>query len=260
MSVYRGQTRNGGATGGERIPLVVNNNNFARAGDGATLLSFDDVRTLFHEFGHGLHGLLSNVTYGRLSGTNVPRDYVELPSQLMENWATVPEVLARHARHVKTGEPIPAALIERIQASQTFNQGFLTVAYTSSTLIDMALHLQEDPAGIDIARFEAQERERLGVPRAVGMRHRLPHFSHIFGGAHYAAGYYVYMWAEVLEAEAFSAFEEAGDAFDPALAEKLYRFIYSAGDSRDQRAAFRAFRGRDPQAVPMLRKRGLLPV
>jgi peptidyl-dipeptidase Dcp len=255
MSVYRKQARNGG----EQIPLVVNNNNFARAGEGATLLSFDDVRTLFHEFGHGLHGLLSNVTYGRLSGTNVPQDYVELPSQLMENWATVPEVLAQHARHVTTGEPIPAALIERIQASQTFNQGFLTVAYTSSTLIDMALHLQEDPAGIDIASFEAQERERLGVPRAVGMRHRLPHFSHIFGGSHYAAGYYVYMWAEVLEAEAFSAFQEAGDAFDPALAEKLQRYIYSAGDSRDQRTAFRAFRGRDPQAAPMLRKRGLLP-
>jgi peptidyl-dipeptidase Dcp len=255
MSVFRKQARNGG----ERIPLVVNNNNFARAGDGATLLSFDDVRTLFHEFGHGLHGLLSNVTYGRLSGTNVPQDYVELPSQLMENWATVPEVLARHARHVRTGEPIPAELIERIQAAQTFNQGFLTVAYTSSTLIDMALHSQEDPAGIDIASFEAQERERLGVPRTVGMRHRLPHFSHIFGGSHYAAGYYVYMWAEVLEAEAFSAFEEAGNAFDPTLAEKLQRYIYSAGDSRDQRSAFRAFRGRDPQAAPMLRKRALLP-
>jgi peptidyl-dipeptidase Dcp len=255
MSVYRKQARNGG----ERIPLVVNNNNFARAGDGATLLSFDDVRTLFHEFGHGLHGLLSNVSYGRLSGTNVPQDYVELPSQLMENWATVPEVLAKHARHVRTGEPIPAALIERIQASQTFNQGFLTVAYTSSTLIDLALHAQEDLAGLDIASFEAQERERLGVPRAVGMRHRLPHFSHIFGGAHYAAGYYVYMWAQVLEAEAFSAFEEAGNAFDPVLAEKLQRCIYSAGDSRDQRTAFRAFRGRDPQAAPMLRKRGLLP-
>ncbi|TKC85980.1 M3 family metallopeptidase [Trinickia terrae] len=254
MSVYRHQSRNGGMS----LPVVVNNNNFARAGDGPTLLSFEDVRTLFHEFGHGLHGLLSDVGYGRLSGTNVPRDYVELPSQLMENWATVPEVLGKHARHVVTGEPIPAALIERIRASQTFNQGFETVAYASSALIDMALHLQENPAGIDIASFEEQERERLGVPRAVGMRHRLPHFGHVFSGSYYAAGYYVYMWAEVLEAEAFDAFEEAGNAFDPALAEKLYRYIYSAGDSREERAAFRAFRGRDPQAAPMLRKRGLL--
>lgn len=255
MHVYRKQSRNGR----DVIPVVVNNNNFARGGDGPTLLSFDDVRTLFHEFGHGLHGLLSNVTYARLSGTHVPHDYVELPSQLMENWATVPEVLAKHARHVTTGEPIPAALIERVRASQTFNQGFETVAYTSSALIDMALHVQEDPASIDIARFEADERERLGVPHEVGMRHRLPHFGHIFGGAYYAAGYYVYMWAEVLEAEAFDAFEETGNAFDPALADKLHRYIYSAGDSRDEGVAFRAFRGRDPQAAPMLRKRGLLP-
>jgi peptidyl-dipeptidase Dcp len=255
MHIYRGQKRNGGTA----TPVVVNNNNFARDGDGPTLLSFDDVRTLFHEFGHGLHGLLSDVTYARLSGTHVPRDYVELPSQLMENWATVPEVLARHARHVTTGEPIPATLIERIRASQTFNQGFETVAYTSSALIDMALHLQSDPSGVDIVRFEEEERQRLGVPREVGMRHRLPHFGHVFSGAYYAAGYYVYMWAEVLEAEAFDAFEEAGDAFDPTLAGKLLRYIYSAGDSREQGAAFRAFRGRDPQAAPMLRMRGLLP-
>ena len=254
MHIYRGQKRNGGIA----TPVVVNNNNFARDGDGPTLLSFDDVRTLFHEFGHGLHGLLSDATYGRLSGTHVPRDYVELPSQLMENWATVPEVLARHARHVTTGEPIPAALIERIRASQTFNQGFETVAYTSSALIDMALHLQSDPSGVDIARFEEEECQRLGVPREVGMRHRLPHFGHVFGGAYYAAGYYVYMWAEVLEAEAFDAFEEAGDAFDATLAGKLLRYIYSAGDSREQGAAFRAFRGRDPQVAPMLRRRGLL--
>jgi peptidyl-dipeptidase Dcp len=254
MHVYRRQTRNGGKV----TPIVVNNNNFARTDDGPTLLSFYDVRTLFHEFGHGLHGLLSDVNYGRLSGTSVPRDYVELPSQLMENWATVPEVLAKHARHVTTGEPIPAALIERIRASQTFNQGFETVAYTSSAWIDMALHLQNDPAGIDIAGFEAAERERIGVPREVGMRHRLPHFGHVFSGDYYAAGYYVYMWAEVLEADAFDAFEEAGNAFDPELADKLLRYVYSAGDSREQGSAFRAFRGRDPRAEPMLRKRGLL--
>jgi peptidyl-dipeptidase Dcp len=254
MSVYRSQTRNGG----EAIPVVVNNNNFARGGDGPTLLSFDDVRTLFHEFGHGLHGLLSNVNYRRLSGTNVPQDYVELPSQVMENWATVPEVLTKHARHVTTGAPLPAVLIERIHAAQTFNQGFETVAYTSSALIDMALHRQTSYADLDVAAFEAEELERLGVPSVVGMRHRLPHFAHIFGGAYYAAGYYVYMWAEVLEAEAFDAFCEAGDPFDPVLADKLQRYIYSAGDSREQRAAFRTFLGRDPQAAPMLRKRGLL--
>jgi peptidyl-dipeptidase Dcp len=192
MHVYRRQRRNGGTV----TPIVVNNNNFARTDDGPALLSFDDVRTLFHEFGHGLHGLLSDVNYGRLSGTHVPQDYVELPSQLMENWATVPEVLAKHARHVSTGEPIPAELIERIRASQTFNQGFQTVAYTSSALIDMALHLENDPEGIDIAQFEIAERDRLGVPREVGMRHRLPHFGHIFSGGYYAAGYYVYMWAD----------------------------------------------------------------
>ena len=254
MSVYRRQTRNGG----NAIPIVVNNNNFARGGEGATLLSFDDVRTLFHEFGHGLHGLLSNVNYGRLSCTSVPRDYVELPSQLMENWATVPEVLAKHARHVTTNAPIPAVLIERIRASQTFNQGFETVAYASSVLIDLALHLQKDPTGIDIASFEEDECKRLGVPREVGMRHRLPHFGHVFSGDYYAAGYYVYMWAEVLEAEAFDVFEEAGNAFDPSLADKLQQYVYSAGDSREQRAAFRAFLGRDPQAASMLRKRGLL--
>ncbi|KPC53712.1 M3 family metallopeptidase [Amantichitinum ursilacus] len=254
MHTFRVQHRNGG----ESLPIVINNNNFAKGGDGPTLLSFDDVRTLFHEFGHGLHGLLSNVTYARLSGTEVPQDYVELPSQLLENWALVPEVLAQHARHWQTGEPIPAALVERIRASQTFNQGFETVRYTASTLIDLALHLQEDPSRIDIGVFEAEERERLGVPHEAGMNHRLPHFRHIFSGEAYAAGYYVYMWAEVLEAEAFDAFDETGDAFNPALAEKLYRYIYSAGDSREQRAAFAAFRGREPQAGPMLRKRGLL--
>ncbi|HVE10985.1 MAG TPA: M3 family metallopeptidase [Paraburkholderia sp.] len=253
MHSYRKQKRNGGVS----EPVIVNNNNFARS-DGPTLLSFDDVRTLFHEFGHAMHGMLSDVTYGRLAGTNVPQDYVELPSQLMENWATVPQVLAQHARHVDTGEPIPAATIERIRASQTFNQGFETVSYTSSALIDMALHQQKNAGQIDIERFEAEQRARLGVPPEVGMRHRLPHFSHIFSSSYYAAGYYVYMWAEVLEAEAFDAFDENGDAFDPALADKLRRLIYSAGDSREQRAAFRAFRGRDPQVAPMLRKRGLL--
>ena len=255
MHVFRRQSRNGG----KALPVVINNNNVAKSGDGPTLLSFYDVTTLFHEFGHGLHGLLSDVNYGRIAGTNVPQDYVELPSQLMENWALVPEVLEKHARHYQTGERIPASLVERIRASQTFNQGFETVRYTASTLIDLSLHLQEDPKGVDIIRFEADERERLGVPFEAGMNHRLPHFRHIFSGPDYAAGYYVYMWAEVLEAEAFDAFTESGDAFNPALAEKLYRYVYSAGDSREERSAFAAFRGREPQAAPMLRKRGLIP-
>ncbi|WP_283147919.1 M3 family metallopeptidase [Silvimonas soli] len=254
MNIFRSQSRNGATV----LPIVINNNNFAKASSGETLLSFDDVTTLFHEFGHGLHGLLSNVTYNRLAGTNVPQDYVELPSQLLENWALVPEVLERHARHLQTGAVIPADLVARIRASRTFNQGYETVRYTASTLIDLALHQRTDAQGVDIAEFEAAERIRLGVPPEAGMNHRLPHFGHIFSDEYYAAGYYVYMWAEVLEAEAFDAFEEAGSAFDPALAEKLYRYIYSAGDSREQGLAFRTFRGREPQATPMLRKRGLI--
>ncbi|MBB5193368.1 peptidyl-dipeptidase Dcp [Silvimonas terrae] len=254
MHIYRGQSKNGAV----KLPVVVNNNNFAKASNGPTLLSFDDVRTLFHEFGHGLHGLLSNVTYNRVAGTNVPQDYVELPSQLLENWALVPEVLEKHARHYQTGQSIPAELVTRIQASRTFNQGFETVRYTSSTLIDLALHQQTDPDGVDIATFEATERARLGVPPEAGMMHRLPYFRHLFADESYAAGYYVYMWAEVLEAEAFEAFEEAGNAFDPALSDKLYRYIYSAGNSREQKLAFRTFRGKEPVAAPMLRKRGLI--
>ncbi|MEO3953377.1 M3 family metallopeptidase [Chromobacterium piscinae] len=254
MSVYRYQARNGG----EALPIVVNNNNFAKAGHGQTLLSFDDVRTLFHEFGHGLHGMLSDVEYRLLASPNCPWDYVELPSQLMENWALVPEVLEKHARHAETGAAIPAELVAKIKAARHFNQGFETVRYAASTLIDLALHERDDAEGIDIAAFETAERERLGIPPAAGMNHRPPHFGHIFSDDAYAAGYYVYMWAEVLEAEAFAAFEEAGDPFNPKLADKLYRHIYSAGDAREQRAAFRAFRGRDPQAEAMLKNRGLL--
>ncbi|OHX13245.1 peptidase M3 [Chromobacterium sphagni] len=254
MSVYRPQSDNGGKV----LPIISNNNNFAKASQGATLLSADDVRTLFHEFGHGLHGLLSNVHYRLLSGPNSPWDYVELPSQLMENWALVPEVLEKHARHAETGAPIAAELVAKIKAARHFNQGFETVRYAASTLIDLALHQRADQDGIDIAAFEAAERERLGIPMEAGMNHRPPHFGHIFSDDAYAAGYYVYMWAEVLEAEAFAAFEEADDPFDPELAEKLHRYIYGAGDAREQRAAFRAFRGRDPQAAAMLKKRGLV--
>ena len=170
----------------------------------------------------------------------------------------VPEVLERHARHIDTGEIIPSALVDKIRAAETFNQGYETVRYTASTLLDLALHQRDDADGVDIARFEAEECLRLGVPAEADMNHHLSHFGHIFSDDSYAAGYYVYMWAEVLEAEAFEAFEEAGNAFDPVLADKLHRYIYSAGNKHEQRAAFRSFRGRDPQAGAMLKKRGLV--
>ncbi|MEO6566260.1 MAG: M3 family metallopeptidase [Casimicrobiaceae bacterium] len=257
MSLYRAQSR----TDGEVLPIVVNNNNFAKAPDGEpTLLSTDDVRTLFHEFGHGLHGLLSQVTYARFSGTNVLKDFVEFPSQIFEHWALEPDVLRRHALHHATSAPIPDALLQRFHAARQFNQGFETVEYTACALVDMALHAQDDPAGIDITAFEAAELARIGMPREIVLRHRLPHFGHLFGGSGYAAGYYVYMWAEVLDADGYDAFAEAGDPFDPELAARLLKYVYSAGGSRDPGEAYRAFRGRDPRVEPLLEKRGLTPV
>jgi peptidyl-dipeptidase Dcp len=252
MSLLRSQSgRNGGT-----LPIVLNNNNFAKGSP--TLLSFDDIRTLFHEFGHGLHGLMSNVRYERLAGTSVLADFVELPSQLFENWAQEREVLLRHARHVDTGEPIPAALLERLQAASRFNQAFTTVQYVGPALIDMALHARRGNAPVDIAQFEAEQIARLGVPDDIGMRHYLAHFQHLFSGDSYAAGYYVYMWAEVLEADGYAAFEEAGDPFDRATADRLLKSIYSVGNSIDPATAFKTFRGRDPSVEPMLEKRGLL--
>ena len=256
MSNYRQQSRNV-AGGGAISPIVVNNNNFAKGAPGApTLLSFDDARTLFHEFGHGLHGLLSSVTYERLSGTNVLRDFVELPSQLFEHWLTEPAVLKKHARHVATGEPIPDALVARLHAARKFNQGYETVRYTASALVDMAVHSMESAEGPDIVAAERAVLERIGLPPGVGMNHRLPHFQHLFSGSSYAAGYYVYLWAEVLDADGFDAFAEAGDPFDPAVAQRLQQFIYSAGDSLEPRSAYRAFRGREATVDPMLRKKG----
>ena len=257
MSALRWQS--GAGPQGKVLPVILNNNNFARGAPGEpTLLSFDDARTLFHEFGHGLHGLLSQVGYERLSGTQVLRDFVELPSQLFEHWIGEPEVLKRHARHATTGEPIPDALIERIRAAETFNQGYETVSYVSSALVDLAVHALADPAGLDIGAFESAELKRIGAPEVVGMRHRLPHFGHLFAGSGYASGYYVYLWAEVLDADAFDAFREAGDAFDPVLAARLRRCIYGVGNSIEPGAAYRAFRGRDAAVEPMLRGRGLL--
>ncbi len=257
MSVYR--TQSGNRPDGYGYPIVVNNNNFAKAPAGKpTLLSFDNVRTLFHEFGHALHGLLSNVTYETLAGTNVLRDFVELPSQIHENWALEPETLRTHAIHATTGEAIPDELIERIRANSTFNQGYMTTSYTSCALIDMKLHQIADPGELDIASFEARACEELGVPAVVGMRHRLPHFLHLFSGDGYAAGYYVYMWAEVLEADAFEAFTETGNPFNAEIAAKFRTHVLSAGDSVDPAEAYREFRGHDAKPDAMMRKRGLL--
>ncbi len=258
MSLYRTQSRH--REGGEPVlPIVVNNNNFARGAPGEpTLLSFDDARTLFHEFGHGLHGLLSNVTYERVSGTNVLRDFVELPSQLFEHWLEERDVLKRHARHYKTGEPMPDALIDKLERARHFNQGYESVRYTASALVDMAAHARTDPEPIDVVAFERAELERIGLPRGVGINHRLTHFQHLFSGSGYAAGYYVYMWAEVLDADGFEAFVEAGNPFDRGVSERLLRFVYSAGDSIEPRHAYRSFRGREPTPLPMLRGRGLV--
>jgi peptidyl-dipeptidase Dcp len=255
MSAFRWQSR----LDGEVLPIIVNNNNFAKAPAGQpTLLSLDDVRTLFHEFGHGLHGMLSDVTYERLSGTKVLRDFVELPSQLFEHWMLEHAVLKRHARHVKTGEPIPDELIARLRRSRRFNQGFETVGYTACALLDMALHERTDADGVDIIEFERTELAKIGMPPGTHAYHRLPHFQHLFAGG-YAAGYYVYMWAEVLDADGFDAFKEAGDSFDPATASRLLTHVYSTGNRVEPRAAYRAFRGRDAALEPMLAKRGLLP-
>jgi peptidyl-dipeptidase Dcp len=257
MGNYRVQSRD--AAGSRVLPIVVNNNNFAKGAPGEpTLLSFDDASTLFHEFGHGLHGLLSDVGYERVAGTRVLRDFVELPSQLFEHWVDEPAVLRAHARHHATGEPMPEALIARIHAARHFNQGYETVRYAASALVDMAVHAREDAAPIDIVEFERAELERLGMPPGIGMNHRLPHFQHLFSGPQYAAGYYVYLWAEVLDADGYDAFVEAGNPFDAEVAARLLRFVYAAGDSLEPSAAYRAFRGRNPHIEPMLRQRGLV--
>jgi peptidyl-dipeptidase Dcp len=254
MSALHWQHRNGF----QSRPVVLNNNNFARGqADGPTLLSLDDVRTLFHEFGHGLHGLLSDVGYERLSGTQVLRDFVELPSQLFEHWIDEPEVLKRHARHWKSGEPIPDVLIERVRAARRFGQAYESVRYTISAIVDLAAHAQHEPID-DIIAFEQRVLAERGAPAVAGLNHRLPHFQHLFSGSSYAAGYYVYMWAEVLDADAYDAFTEAGNPFDAAVAERVRRWIYSSGNSVEPGAAYEAFRGRAARIEPMLRERGLI--
>ncbi len=255
MSSFRGQRR----LGGEVRPIVVNVLNFARGGEGGpTLLSFDDARTIFHEFGHALHGMLSDVTYPSVAGTSVPRDFVEFPSQVYEHWLMRPEVLKRFARHAKTGEPMPDDLLDRVQRSRSFNQGFATVEYTASAIVDMEFHALENPATVDPVAMERDILARIGMPKGMVMRHRTPHFAHVFSGDGYSAGYYSYLWSEVLDADGFAAFEEAGDVFDPALAGRLRDHVYAAGNRRDPAEAYRDFRGRDPGVDALLRKRGFL--
>jgi peptidyl-dipeptidase Dcp len=259
MNALRVQCRNVPPGEAAQTPVIVNNSNFARAAQGApTLLSLDDARTLFHEFGHGLHGLLSDVDFASLSGTNVLRDFVELPSQIFEHWITEPEVLQRHARHWQTGEPIPLALVERLHRARQFNQGYETLRYCASALVDMAVHaLPGGEPPRDLCAFESDTLQARGLPHGVGLNHRLVHFQHLFAGSGYAAGYYVYLWAEVLDADGYGAFTEAGSPFDAAVAERLRRHIYSSGNSVDPGAAYQAFRGRAATVEPLLRKRGL---
>ncbi len=243
---------------GDIRPVILNVCNFSKPAVGEkALLSFDDARTLFHEFGHGLHGLLSNVTYPLLAGTSVSSDFVELPSQLYEHWLEVPEILQKYALHAKTGAPMPKAMFDKLLATRTYGQGFATIEYTSCALVDLDIHALPDASTLDVTKFERDTLASMHMPAEIVMRHRLPHFQHLFSGGGYAAGYYSYMWSEVLDADAFEAFTEAGNAFDPATAKKLRDFIYSAGNLRDPGEAYVAFRGRLPSVEPLLKKRGL---
>ncbi|MBK6466559.1 MAG: M3 family metallopeptidase [Rhodobacter sp.] len=249
-SAMRGQRK----LGGEVRPIVVNVCNFARGAP--CLLSYDDARTLFHEFGHALHQMLSDVTYGFISGTSVARDFVELPSQLYEHWLEVPAVLEAHARHHETGAPMPADMLARLLAAATYDQGFATVEFVASALVDLEFHSGAPSA--DPMQKQAEVLEALGMPRAIRMRHATPHFAHVFSGDGYSSGYYSYMWSEVMDADAFAAFEETGDPFDPGVAARLERFILSAGGSEEAEALYLKFRGRMPGVEALLKGRGLL--
>nr|PZN81195.1 MAG: peptidase M3 [Pseudomonadota bacterium] len=251
MNAYRSQEKFDGPV----TTIVSNNANFVKGRPGEpVLISWDDAKTLFHEFGHALHGLSSNVSYPSLSGTRVPRDYVEFPSQLLEHWLSTPEVLSRFAVHYQTGEPIPAELVQRIAKAETFNQGFETVEYLASALVDMELHLAGDRP-IDPDAFEREALSRLGMPSEIVMRHRIPHFGHVFAGDGYSAGYYSYLWADTLSADAWEAFTEAKGPWDTAVAARLKELL-SRGNTVDPAEAYRAFRGRDPGVGALMRKRG----
>jgi peptidyl-dipeptidase Dcp len=252
MNSYRSQER----FSGEITTIVSNNSNFMKPAAGEpVLVSWGDATTLFHEFGHALHGLSSSVSYPSLAGTNVDRDYVEFPSQLLESWLSTPEVLNRFARHYKTGAPIPKDLVARIEKASKFNKGFDNVEYLSSALVDLKLHLEPEKAA-DIAAFEAQTLEAIGMPREIAMRHRLPHFGHLFSGDSYSAGYYSYLWADTLSADAYEAFVEAKGPYDKQVAKRLHQYVFSAGNTVDPGDAYRSFRGRDAKIDALMRKRG----
>ncbi len=253
MNAYRRQHR---LDGGETT-VVSNNSNFVKGGPGEpVLLSWDDAETMFHEFGHALHGLSADSTYPSLSGTAVARDYVELPSQINEQWLGTPEVLGRFALHHKTGKPMPAALIGRIEKARTFNQGFMTVEFLASALVDMKVHTLADPRGFDPDRFERETLAEIGMPGQLPMRHRMPQFSHIFSSEGYAAGYYAYLWADALTADAWEAFAEGGGAWDREVARRFYDHVLSKGNTVDPEIAYRSFRGRDMDTDALMRDRG----
>ena len=251
MSSFRDQER----LNGDISPIITNVNNFAKSNP--TLLSFDDAETLFHEFGHALHGLLSDVYYPSQSGTSVRRDFVEFPSQIMEHWVSARATLRKFARHFQTDEPIPESLIDKLEAAANFNQGFGTTEYTAAAILDLELHRHPDPASLDVVAFERDVLTKIGLPHDIGVRHRAAHFQHLFAGGGYAASYYAYLWAEVLDADGFDAFEQKGDLFDPALAAGL-RKVFSSGDSEDPMKLYAEFRGHAPQTAPLMRQRGLV--
>ena len=252
MNAYRSQEKINGVV----TTIVSNNANFAKGKPGEPLLiSWDDATTMFHEFGHALHGLNSNVTYPSLSGTAVARDYVEFPSQLLEHWLSTPQVLQRFAVHYQTGKPIPEALVERLKKASTFNQGFATTEYLSSALIDMKLHLAGDRK-IDPDVFERETLAQLGMPAELVMRHRTPQFMHIFSSDAYSAGYYSYLWSDVLTADAFGAFLEGGGPYDRKVAARLRQYVFSVGNTVDPAVGYREFRGRDPKIDALMKKRG----
>jgi len=252
MNAYRNQER----MDKEITTIVSNNSNFVKGKEGEpVLISWDDATTMFHEFGHALHGLSSNVTYPTLSGTAVPRDYVEFPSQLLEHWLSTPEVLQKYALHYQTGKPIPQALVDKIKNASTFNQGFATVEYLSSALVDMKLHLAGSEK-IDPDKFERETLASLGMPKELVMRHRTPQFQHAFGSDGYSAGYYSYLWSDVITADSFGAFTEGKGPYDKAVGKKLVEYIFSVGNTIDPAEAYRKFRGRDPKVEALMKKRG----
>lgn len=252
MNAYRSQER----MDKEITTIVSNNSNFVKGKPGEpVLISWDDATTMFHEFGHALHGLSSNVTYPTLSGTSVARDYVEFPSQLLEHWLSTPQVLQKYALHYQTGKPIPQALVDKIKNASTFNQGFGTTEYLSSALIDMKLHLAGSQK-IDPDKFERETLASLGMPKELVMRHRTPQFAHAFGSDGYSAGYYSYLWSDVITADSFGAFTEGKGPYDKAVGKRLVDNIFSVGNTIDPAEAYRKFRGRDPKVEALMKKRG----